>query len=211
MKKRLLAFTFCVTLFLMSSLSVFAAPKTMPDGTVFDAAYYAAANPDVAKAVGTDERALYGHYVKFGKAEGRIAAQPTDAAAAAQANSVVYYAYAQQVVDLCNIYRAQAGLTLLTLDPKLTNAAMMRSSEMRQYCYFDHARPNGDSCFTVFKEYGISYSWAGENIAWNQSSPEEVVTAWMNSPGHRANIMNPNLKKIGVGFDSYYWTQLFTN
>ena len=86
---------------------------------------------------------------------------------------------------------------------------------LEQQTSFSHIRPNGTSCFTVLGKNGVSYSGAGEHIANGQRTPEAVVTAWMNSPGHKANVLSPSYKNIGVGvyIDPYgrvYWTQLFT-
>ena len=122
--------------------------------------------------------------------------------------------FAQEVVRLVNVERAKAGLTALTLDTELEKAATIRSNEIINN--FSHTRPNGSSFSTVLKENNISYKLAGENIAWGQKTPEAVVTAWMNSEGHRANIMNTSFSKIGVGnvknaSGTIYWTQLFTN
>ncbi len=211
MKRNSRRVLFVVAILAMNSLVAFAAPKKMPNGEIFDAVYYAGANPDVAKAVGNNEAALYGHYVKFGKAEGRVAVEPQDPRQAAALNVTVYNDGVQQVINLCNEQRAKAGLQPLVYDRTLTNAAMMRSAEMRANNYFEHARPDGRSCFTVFDEYGVNWTSVGENIALNQRSPKQVVDAWMNSPGHRANIMKPGYRRIGVGFDNYYWTQLFAN
>jgi len=121
--------------------------------------------------------------------------------------------YASEVLRLVNVERAKAGLPALTTNSTLTSAANKRAEEIKQY--FSHTRPNGSSAFTVLGEYGISYRTAGENIAYGQKTPQEVVDGWMNSPGHRANILNANFGKIGIGvYQSggvYYWTQLFTD
>jgi len=113
---------------------------------------------------------------------------------------------------LVNIERVKAGLGELTADAKIAAAAYVRSTEQQQL--FSHTRPNGTSCFTALTEQGVSYRGAGENIAFGQRTPEEVMTDWMNSPGHRANILNKNFTKIGVGYykvnGTAYWTQLFT-
>lgn len=119
-----------------------------------------------------------------------------------------------QVVSLVNIERAKEGLAALTVDEKVQAAAQIRAMECEQS--FSHTRPNGSNFATALKEQGVSYRRAGENIAWGQRSPEEVVNAWMNSPGHRANIMNANFTKIGVGYyqnanGTNYWSQLFIN
>ena len=122
--------------------------------------------------------------------------------------------YAQQVVTLVNKERAKEGLAPLTIDDKITTAANVRAKEIQTS--FSHTRPNGTSFSTAMKEAGVTYRSAGENIAWGQKTPEEVVNAWMNSSGHRANIMNANYTRIGVGHlqnsaGTSYWVQLFAN
>lgn len=120
--------------------------------------------------------------------------------------------YATQVVELVNMERAKEGLSPLTIDVAITTAATVRANEIQTS--FSHTRPNGTQFSTALKEAGAQYTMAGENIAWGQKTPEAVVTAWMNSPGHRANIMNANFTRIGVGHvknaaGTSYWVQLF--
>lgn len=122
--------------------------------------------------------------------------------------------YAQQVVNLVNIERQKEGLSPLTIDEKLSAAADIRAKEIQ--ASFSHTRPNGSSFSTALKEAGAVYRRSGENIAWGQKSPEEVVKAWMNSAGHRANIMNKNYSRIGVSHvknaaGTSYWVQLFAD
>ena len=129
-----------------------------------------------------------------------------------QASDISDLSYEEQVVALVNAERAKEGLPALKADATLQSAALARAKETVQL--FSHTRPNGSSCFTILKEYGISYRTAGENIAYGQRSPEEVVNAWMNSEGHRANIMNKNFTTIGIGYyqtanGTKYWSQLF--
>ena len=119
---------------------------------------------------------------------------------------------AQEVVDLVNEARNEAGLEPLVVDAALTEAANIRATEIAQS--FSHTRPDGSSCFTVLDEVGISYHYAAENIAMGQSSPSKVMDAWLNSSGHRANILSEQAGKIGVGiytdaFGSIHWVQLF--
>lgn len=120
--------------------------------------------------------------------------------------------FAEQVVELVNAERAKVNLPALTMTTKLNEAALVRAKETVQS--FSHTRPNGSSFSTVLKENGISFQGAGENIAWGQRTPEQVVLAWMNSEGHRANILNPKYTSIGVGYylngATPYWAQLFT-
>jgi uncharacterized protein YkwD len=121
--------------------------------------------------------------------------------------------YASEVLRLVNIERAKSGLSAFTTNQTLGSAANKRAKEIE--VSFSHTRPSGASFSTVLKEYGISFMAAGENIAYGQKTPQEVVTGWMNSPGHRANILNAKFNKIGIGVYQkdgvYYWTQLFTN
>ena len=120
--------------------------------------------------------------------------------------------YVEQVVELVNMERAKVGLPALTMSQDLNNAAQIRAVETVQS--FSHTRPDGSSFSSVLKENGISFRGAGENIAWGQRTPEAVVNAWMNSEGHRANILNKNFTSIGVGYylngSTPYWVQLFT-
>ncbi|MDR3766963.1 MAG: CAP domain-containing protein [Butyricicoccus sp.] len=120
--------------------------------------------------------------------------------------------YAAQVVSLVNAERAKYGLSALTMDKQVTAAAQVRAGELNRS--FSHTRPDGRSCFTALVEAGASYRGAGENIAYGQTSPQAVMQAWMNSSGHRANILSNKYTKIGVGYTVkngvVYWTQMFT-
>lgn len=123
-------------------------------------------------------------------------------------------AYVDEVIRLVNVERKKAGLSELKKNTTLCTAANVRANEIVKL--FSHDRPDGTSCFTVLSQYNIDNMTAGENIAAGQRTPEEVVTSWMNSPGHRANILNGSFKEIGIGSvyfsDSdynYYWVQLF--
>ena len=120
---------------------------------------------------------------------------------------------AVQVANLVNQERAKVGLAPVELRTDLTSAAQIRAQET--VTSFSHTRPNGTSFYTVLSEQQISYRGAGENIAWGQRTAEAVMTAWMNSEGHRANILNPSFQYIGVGYytnaqGTPYWAQLFT-
>jgi len=121
-------------------------------------------------------------------------------------------AYARKVLDLVNVERAKYNLAPLSWDVTLAAAAQARAVETTTY--FSHTRPNGSNCFTILDEMGISYWGCGENIAMGQTSPEQVMNSWMNSEGHRANILKAEFTKLGVGCvkganGAYYWTQLF--
>ena len=120
-------------------------------------------------------------------------------------------AYEQKVVDLTNQERAENGLPALKVDLALSKMAHEKSRDMSANGYFSHTSPTYGSPFDMMKKYGITYRSAGENIAMGQRTPEEVVKAWMNSEGHRKNILSPNFNHIGVGYVSQgnYWTQEF--
>ncbi|MCA1319547.1 CAP domain-containing protein [Bacillus tianshenii] len=119
--------------------------------------------------------------------------------------------FEKKVVELTNAERAKQGLAPLELDEELSKVAKEKSNDMKKNNYFAHNSPTYGSPFDMMKQFGIEYRTAGENIAMGQQSPEEVVNAWMNSEGHRANIMNGEFTHIGVGHveDGNYWTQMF--
>ncbi|MBQ2802820.1 MAG: hypothetical protein IJF07_02860, partial [Lachnospiraceae bacterium] len=126
--------------------------------------------------------------------------------------------YENEVLTLVNELRAEVGVAPLTLDTSLCQAANARVAEMSQAGELSHTRPDGSSCFTIFNDYGINYSTAGENIAAGQSTPQEVVSSWRNSEGHYSNMINASFTKLGIGFTnlgngdySTYWSQLFTD
>jgi len=117
-----------------------------------------------------------------------------------------------QIVAFCNEYRVAEGLEPLVEDPELDALAQIRAEEI--VVYFEHERPDGSDCFTVMKDYKCTL--CGENIAAGQGNPKDVVDAWMDSEGHRANIMNKDFKKIGIGYSTggefgAYWAQLFAD
>ncbi|SEN19886.1 uncharacterized protein, YkwD family [Mesobacillus persicus] len=118
---------------------------------------------------------------------------------------------AQQVIDLTNEQRKQNGLPALQADPQLSGVAQKKSVDMRQNGYFSHTSPTYGSPFDMMRDSGVSYKTAGENIAQGQQTPEAVVKAWMDSPGHRKNILSPDFTHIGVGYDAsgHHWTQMF--
>lgn len=128
-----------------------------------------------------------------------------------KANEAGLNAYEQQVVDLTNKERAKYSLPPLKIDLALSKVAREKSRDMAVNHYFSHNSPTYGSPFEMMRKFGISYTAAGENIAKGQRTPQEVVTAWMNSEGHRANILNKNYTHIGVGFEEngYIWTQQF--
>ena len=122
--------------------------------------------------------------------------------------------YEKQVVDLVNAERAKNGLSALTLDTSVSKVARVKSQDMATNNYFSHESPTYGRAGDMLKQFGIKYTAWGENIASGQKTPQEVVTAWMNSSGHRANILASDFTKIGVGYaknsnGKAYWTQMF--
>lgn len=120
--------------------------------------------------------------------------------------------FAQQVLELVNEERAKAGAAPLKMNVKAVQAAEIRAEEI--VTSFSHTRPNGSNFATALTESGVNFKTAGENIAWGQKTPQEVMNAWMNSQGHRANILNTAFTEIGIGVyqapsGTMYWTQLF--
>ena len=120
----------------------------------------------------------------------------------------------KQVIRLVNRERAKHGLQKLTGRRSLCNVARLKSRDMIAKNYFSHQSPTYGSPFNMMENYGIKFSAAGENIAKGQKTAAAVVAAWMNSPGHRANILSKTYNSIGVGVaktanGTYYWTQLF--
>lgn len=118
-----------------------------------------------------------------------------------------------EVYEITNNYRSLVGVSSLTLDSSLVEAANIRTKELSDS--FSHTRPNGSSCFTVLSELGISYGTAGENIAAGYSSSQSVMEGWRSSSGHYQNIISSKFKKIGIGVNiinnQYYWVQIFSN
>lgn len=119
-----------------------------------------------------------------------------------------------EVLRLVNIERSKSGLRPLTMNWELSRIARYKSQDMINKNYFSHISPTYGSPFNMMENFGLKFSAAGENIAMGQKTPAEVVTAWMNSPGHRANILNTSYTQLGVGLAKSssgvcYWTQMF--
>ncbi len=139
---------------------------------------------------------------------------PASKPGSSQAASSSYSAFQNEVARLVNVERAKNGLAALSIDASITKTATLKSQDMAKNNYFSHTSPTYGSPFDLMKQYGVSYRTAGENIAMGQTSPAQVMNGWMNSPGHRANILKSSYTKIGVGVaqnanGTYYWTQHF--
>lgn len=120
----------------------------------------------------------------------------------------------QQVLDLVNVERSKASLQPLKMDWELQRVARTKSCDMVQKGYFSHTSPTYGSPFDMMKQFGINFKAAGENIASGQKTPSEVMQSWMNSTGHRANILKSDFTHIGVGYCAggqygHMWTQMF--
>ncbi|SCI79008.1 uncharacterized protein%2C YkwD family [uncultured Clostridium sp.] len=124
-----------------------------------------------------------------------------------------FASFQKEILDLVNVERTNRGLQPLKFNNELSNVATKKSQDMIDRNYFDHTSPTYGSPFDMMKQFGISYRAAGENIAMGQKTPKEVMNSWMNSPGHRKNILNPDFTELGVGIasngSSIYWTQMF--
>jgi len=120
-------------------------------------------------------------------------------------------AYESEVVNLINEIRAENGLQPLKMNWELARVARYKSQDMVDNSYFSHNSPTYGSPYDMMRAFGITYRTAGENIAYGYRTPQAVVDAWMNSAGHRANILNATYTQIGVGYvaDGHYWTQMF--
>lgn len=147
------------------------------------------------------------------KPEDQPESKPEDQPDSDTSEETSYHAYILRVVELVNEERAKAGLAPLTLQKNITQAAQVRAEECERS--FSHTRPDGRDFSSALTEAGVSYRGSGENIAWGQRTPEQVMEGWMNSAGHRANILNEKYTSIGVGYYQNtsgvnYWSQLFT-
>ena len=120
--------------------------------------------------------------------------------------------YEQEVIRLVNEIRVQNGLSALTYNWELSRVARYKSQDMVDNRYFSHTSPTYGTPFQMIRSFGLSYRSAGENIAYGQRTPQAVVNAWMNSSGHRANILSSSYTQIGVGYvaNGHYWTQMFS-
>ena len=120
-------------------------------------------------------------------------------------------AFENEVIRLVNDQRAKKGLKALSANWELSRVARYKSQDMVDNRYFSHTSPTYGTPFQMIKAFGLTYRTAGENIAYGQRTPQAVVSTWMDSSGHRANILNASYTQIGVGYvpNGHYWTQIF--
>jgi uncharacterized protein YkwD len=142
---------------------------------------------------------------------------PQEAPAAPQvqqpAAPAVHATDAQAVLNIVNQERAKNGLGPLVLDSRLSAVAQAYAQDMQTRNYFsrEHLTPEGKDLRGRLQDGAARFSAAAENIAFGQQSPQEVMQTWIDSPGHKSNIMNPQFGKLGVGRAGIYWVQVFTN
>lgn len=115
----------------------------------------------------------------------------------------------QQVLQIVNSERSKAGLGSLSMDNNLSKMAMVKAQDMYDNNYFSHTSPTYGSPFDMMRDFNITYNAAGENIAKGQQTPTRVMNDWMNSPGHRANILSRSFTKIGIAYFKGAWVQEF--
>lgn len=118
-------------------------------------------------------------------------------------------AYEKQIFDLTNVFRLKQGAALLTWDDLAAKSARNHSKDMHDRDFFNHTNPDGKSPFDRMKSLGIKYSWAAENIAAGFRNAFEAHNGWLNSEGHRKNLLNENMERLGVGVYGKYYTQNF--
>lgn len=178
-----------------------------------EASYQAMIAEEEAAALAAQQAAQQQAAAEQAAAEQAAAEQ---AALQQQQQQVAQGDYKAQVVAIMNQERANAGVGGISQNASLDAVAQIRAQEIAQS--FSHTRPNGTSCFTVLGENGIAYNYAGENIAAGYGDPASVMSGWMNSPGHRANILDGSFGQVGIGYytdpnSGYgtYWVQIFTN
>lgn len=117
----------------------------------------------------------------------------------------------ERVTALTNAQRAQMNAGAVQIDPLLNIIAQSFANDMEARGYFSHVTPEGQTMRMRLKTGEAPYGWAGENIARGQRTSETVMVSWMNSAGHRANILKPHYKKLGVGHSGRVWVQIFTD
>jgi uncharacterized protein YkwD len=122
--------------------------------------------------------------------------------------------YSVNLYDVCilvNQERAHRGLPAVKFDSRLSRVAQKFAVDMVIHNYFSHESPSGGTMHSRMVAEGVPFGWAGENIAKGHRDAQEVMQGWMNSPGHRSNILHPKYRKIGIGLDNRTWVQEFSD
>lgn len=133
---------------------------------------------------------------------------PADPCTDTRSNSTVK-ATIEEVCRIVNQERARAGLGPLSLDARGSNVSQAHAADMDLNNYFSHTSPNGDSFSDRLRAGGLSFNFGAENIAQGARNANSVMNLWMNSPGHRANILGDRYRRLGVGYVNGYWVQNF--
>lgn len=186
------------------------------DMTAYVSSSYLIDEASYQAMIAEEEEALAAQQAAAEQQAAEQAAAEQQAAAQQQAAQQTQGDYRAQVVALMNQERAAAGVGGISQNASLDAVAQVRAQEIVQS--FAHTRPDGSSCFTVLDQNGIVYMTAGENIAAGYGTPADVMAGWMNSEGHRANILNGSFGQVGIGYYTdpntpygTYWVQIFTN
>lgn len=196
---------------------VTAAPKRMPDGSFFDAAYYGSCYPDVVAAVGTSESALYNHYMTHGKYEGRKPYASPDAAVRTDNE-----ADPDKVIGDVNAIRIRAGLTGLAEDTELDELALVRANDMIENNYFSHEKNGELMMVSVVENSGYKATEIGENLGRSTAQTSDdaiqgIVNAWETSQVHYSNINDNTYTRTGVSIiksekdRQWYVVQMFSD
>jgi len=114
-----------------------------------------------------------------------------------------------RVLEITNYYRQQKGLRSLQFNPQLMSAAQAHSNDMAKHGFLSHKGSGGSLPRERARQHGYRGGSTAENVASGQKSADAVVIAWMNSSGHRRNILNPRYREMGIGYNNRYWTQTF--
>ena len=215
MKKIFFGVIFIV--FISPCISVLAAPKCMPDGNLFDAAYYGSCYPDVVSAVGTSESALYNHYLMYGKAEGRkpYASPNIDVEESNTADPDI-------VIQSVNTIRTEAGIPALKENEILDNMALVRANDMIENHYFSHEKNGEIMMVSVVENAGYAATEIGENLGRSTGETSDlaiqgIVSAWEISRSHSYNIDDETYSRTGVAIvedtenKEWYIVQLFSD
>lgn len=159
----------------------------------FKVQFYMDRYPDLKEAFGDDLEAYYVHFVENGMKEGRLG---TDEPLASCVDRSILQAYADEVLAKTNEARAEAGLKPLTLDAGLCTAAKLRADEC--LISYSHERPDGRDFYTAMDDAGADYRVCGENLGKGYKTGLRAVNGWLNSEGHRKNLLNPKYSRIGI-------------
>lgn len=198
----------------VGTMNAQAAPETMPDGTVFDAEYYASENPDVVAAMGKDPNMLYLHYQVFGKKEGRLPVGNGTAKLSAQEieyNKIVdKIEYEKQYVNSVYAFICQSRdgkAKPVEFSPALSNIAEYRAAELNEK--FSHLRLDNSDFRSALRSSKIYYEYEGECIA-HADNVADGTAYWQRTQSEMDTILNDNYDKVGIAVENGYCDVIFT-